>query len=47
MGVRRPYLALLPEDAGQRNYALREVFNGLRYPTRSGASWRMIPHDPP
>ena len=26
-----PYLMLLPEDAGQRNHSLREVFNGLRY----------------
>ena len=24
------YLALLPEDAGQRDHSLREVFNGLR-----------------
>jgi transposase len=26
-----PYLALLPEDAGQRVHPLREVFNGLGY----------------
>jgi transposase len=26
-----PYLTLLPEDAGQRSYSLREVFNGLRF----------------
>ena len=26
-----PYLTLLPEDAGQREHSLREVFNGLRY----------------
>src|SRR5216683_1566433 len=26
-----PYLTLLPEDAGQRTYRLREVFNGLRW----------------
>jgi len=42
-----PYLALLPEDAGQRKYALREVFNGLRYIVRTGAHWRMMPHDLP
>ena len=31
-----PYLILLPEDAGQRTYSLREVFNGLpsRVPNR-------------
>jgi transposase len=38
---------LLPEDAGQRRYSLREVFNGLRYLIKSGAPWRMIPHDLP
>ncbi len=26
-----PYLMLLREDAGQREYSLREVSNGLRY----------------
>jgi len=35
------------EDAPQRTYALREVFNGLRWMVRAGASWRMIPHDLP
>jgi transposase len=39
-----PYLTVLPEDAGQRRYPLREVFNGLRYLIQSGAPWRMIPH---
>lgn len=42
-----PYLVLLAEDAGQRRYALREVFNGLRYIVRTGAHWRMMPHDLP
>lgn len=31
-----PYLVLLPEDAGQRAHALREVFNGLRYVVKNG-----------
>ena len=26
-----PYLALCREDASQRDYPLRDVFNGLRY----------------
>jgi len=26
-----PFLTLLPEDAGQRRYNLREVFNALRW----------------
>ena len=42
-----PYLTLLPEDAGQRKYSLREAFNGVRYIVRTGAHWRMMPHDLP
>jgi transposase len=42
-----PYLILLPEDAGQRTYSLREVFNGLRWIVRAGAPWRMMPNDLP
>jgi transposase len=42
-----PYLALIREDAPQRTYDLREVFNGLRYVVRGGVSWRMIPNDLP
>jgi transposase len=42
-----PDLSLVPEDAGQRQYELREVFNGLRGMVRTGATWRMMPHDLP
>src|SRR5918995_2086375 len=42
-----PYLALVREDAPQRTHDLREVFNGLRWLVRSGAPWRMLPHDFP
>jgi transposase len=42
-----PYLALVREDAQQRTHDLREVFNGLRWIVRSGAPWRMLPHDFP
>jgi transposase len=42
-----PYLALVREDAPQRRHALREVFNALRWLVRSGAEWRMLPHDFP
>ena len=42
-----PYLALLPEGCGQREHPLREVFNALRWLARTGAQWRMIPHDLP
>ena len=42
-----PYLALVREDAGQRVYPLREVFNGLRYIVKTGGQWRWMPHDLP
>jgi transposase len=42
-----PYLTLMTEDAPQREYPLREVFNGLRWMIRTGAPWRMMPNDLP
>ena len=42
-----PYLTLMTEDAPQRDYALRDVFNGLRWIARTGAQWRMMPNDLP
>jgi transposase len=42
-----PYLTLMSEDAPQREYPLREVFNGLRYIVRAGAAWRLMPNDLP
>ena len=42
-----PYLVLLREDASQRLYSLRELFNGLRYVVRHGIPWRAMPNDLP
>jgi transposase len=42
-----PYLTLMTPDAPQRHYDLHEVFNALRWLVRSGAPWRMLPHDFP
>lgn len=42
-----PYLTLMTEEAPQRDYPLREVYNGLRYVARGGISWRMMPNDLP
>jgi len=42
-----PYLALLPEEAGQRKHELREVFNALRWLVKAGAPWRMLPTNLP
>ena len=42
-----PYLTLMREDAAQREHSLREVFNGMRWVVRTGAQWRMMPHDLP
>ena len=38
-----PYLSLMTEDAPQRRYELREMFNALRWMARAGAAWRMLP----
>ena len=37
----------MTEEAPQRDYPLREVYNGLRYVARGGISWRMMPNDLP
>jgi transposase len=42
-----PYLALVREDAPQREHDLREVLNGLRWIVRTGSAWRYLPHDLP
>ena len=42
-----PYLTLMKEDVPPRKYALRTLFNGLRYMVRAGCPWRMLPHDLP
>jgi transposase len=42
-----PYLTLMKADAPQREYALRELFNGLRWLARTGSPWRLMPHDLP
>lgn len=42
-----PYLLLCKEDATQRDYPLRAVFNAVRYVVRSGITWRMMPNDLP
>lgn len=42
-----PYLTLMKEDAPQRDYPLREIFNGLRYIVRTGMQWRFMPNDLP
>jgi transposase len=42
-----PYLTLMKEDASQRDYTLRSLFNAVRYMVRAGCPWRMIPNDLP
>ena len=42
-----PYLTLMREDAPQREYALRGVFDALRYVVKTGCQWDMLPHDLP
>src|SRR5262245_15657653 len=42
-----PYLTLMREDAPQREYPLREVFNALRYVVKTGCQWDYLPHEFP
>jgi len=42
-----PYLTLMKEDAPQREHDMREVFNAVRWITRTGCQWRLLPHDLP
>jgi transposase len=42
-----PYLMLMKEEAPQRDYSLRAMFNAVRYMVRAGCPWRMIPNDLP
>jgi len=42
-----PYLVLMKEDAPQRTYPLRAVFNAVRYLVRAGCGWRLLPNDLP
>jgi transposase len=42
-----PYLTLMSEEAPQRDYRLRELFNALRYVIRYGIAWRAMPNDFP
>ena len=42
-----PYLTLMTPEAPQRKHDLRELFNALRWLVRTGAPWRLLPHDLP
>jgi transposase len=42
-----PYLTLMKEDAPQREYSLRAIFNAVRSMVRAGCPWRLIPNDLP
>lgn len=38
-----PYLTLMSENAPQRLYSLRDLFNAVRYVVRTGVQWRYLP----
>ncbi|MFL5341918.1 MAG: transposase, partial [Gemmataceae bacterium] len=42
-----PYLTLMREDAPQREHALRDLFNAVRYVVKTGCTWRFLPNDFP
>ena len=37
------YLTLMREDAPQRSYSMRDLFNAILYVIRTGMQWRMMP----
>jgi transposase len=41
------YLTLMREDAPQREYPLRLLFNAIRYMVKTGCQWRYLPHEFP
>jgi len=42
-----PFLTLMREDAPQREYSMRDLFNAMRYVVKTGCQWRYLPHDLP
>ncbi len=42
-----PYFCLMKEDAPQRDYSLRGMFNAVCYIVCAGCPWRMTPNDLP
>ena len=42
-----PYLTLNGLDGAHRTHDLRAVFNAIRWLVRTGAAWRMMPHEFP
>lgn len=42
-----PYLALMREDAPQREHGLRDLFDAVRDVVKTGCQWRHLPGDLP
>ena len=42
-----PYLTLMKEDAPQRTWALRDVFDAVRWMAKAACPWRLLPGDFP
>ncbi len=42
-----PYLVLMREDAPQREYSLRDLFDAVRWIVKTGCQWRFLPGDFP
>ena len=42
-----PYLTLMKENAPQRKYALRDVFDATRWMAKAACPWRLLPGDFP
>jgi len=42
-----PFLTLMREDAPQREYSRRDLFNAMRYVVKTRCQWRYLSHDLP
>ena len=44
--ILQPYIPE-PSSGSNREYAMREIVNGIGYLARTGGAWRQMPHDLP
>ena len=43
----QPFFTFMRDDAPQRKYTKRELFDGMRYVAKTGCQWRALPNDFP
>ena len=43
----QPFFTFMRDDAPQRKYSKRELFDGMRFVAKTGCQWRSLPNDFP